>query len=556
MNKRKIFKIFLIVSFFALIIGGQKSSAIMYVGAIAEDGTRMFFTYFNPFAQYQDEYGKFRYNGTDQFIVENTVVIYQDVSIYISVNETKTVDYNITYFSMILNETTGFYDYEQYDYERRIVECSVYDFVTIDEFELPVHLDMVYIEITYLDLRFGFFHKTFTGVIVEPYTEYDLRIQALKTTLIVFSCVSIGAAVVAYGLVKKAGNFDIDWHWAFMIPLIIVNFFMIYATYIYYVSLKEMLYRFPFWVVVFIMFIMTAILLTNLFNRIKGRNYIRCDKFNTQAMTIETHMIPVDMNEKYYQEGGFKASCIRLFSLKKYDNSFNFGRFEEVEIEELVTVDDNEDKINKKADKLAGKGFILKSQTKAIEEGKKTLTFIKKQTVFEKTEVTPRWFWSPKGEASYLKAYMVKYIERENATIEIKSLWWIPSGVLCIFNLIWSFINVDMSSTLDAALKVTLWIIFGIVLLLTVGFHSIAGNYKIEVLDPHIALGIIAANTHLLTAEKDAETIADLKSRIQKLKTTKYIDSLEEGEKQTIETIDAIMNFLEHGVKPNLEEVR
>lgn len=559
MNKQKLFKVLLIVSFFALVVGGitQKSQAeITFIGSMAEDGTRMFFTYFNPFAQYLDEYGKFRYNGTEMFIYENTVITYQELFIYITVNETKTVDYNITYYSMTLNETTGFYEYKQYDYERRLVECSVLSAYTKDTKELPVHLEMVYIEITYLDLRFGFFHDTFEGVIEDTFTEYDLRMQNLKTALIVFSCITVASAVVAYGLVKKAGNFDIHWNWAIMIPAIAINLFLIYATYVTYFSFKEIFYRFPFWAVILMLFFMATILFTHFLNRIKGRNYIRCDKFNTQAMNIDTRMIPVDKNEKYYQESGFKASCIRLFSMGRYDNSFNFGRFEEVEIEETITVDNNQEAINKKVEKLAKKDFLLKSQMDAVEEGKKILVFVKKQLVFEKTEITPRWFWSPKGESSYRKAYMVKHIRREDARIEIKSYWWLPSGGFGIFVLIWSFINLDIDKTLDTALKVTLWIIFGIIFLLTVGFHSIAGKYQIEVLDPHIALSIIAANTHLLTAEKDAETIVALKTKILKLNTSREIDSLEAGENQATDLFEAAMNFREFGIKPDGEDKR
>jgi len=539
MNKQKLFKILLIISFFALVVGiTQKSNAgLIYIGAMAEDGTRMLFTYFDPFAQYMDEDGNFKYNGTDQFIIENTVIEFQEISVYISVNASKTIDYNITYYNMYLNQTLTeqygqkVYDYEKYDYERRIVECSIYDFFTIDEFELEVHLDMVYIEITYLDLRFGFYHKTFEAALPPDIeTLWDARLEAIKTAFTVFGVVVVIGGLTAYALISKAGNFDLHWSYAVLIPVVIVNVFMIYATYFHYFSLKEMVYRFPYWAIIFIMYCTSTLILINLFNAIKGRKAIRCDKFDTKSMTVETHIIPVDQDEAKYMEFGIKASCIRLFSGKRYDNSLNFGKFDEEPSDHYAVVSDNEEVINKKVEQMEKKDYIYKGIMPA-ELGSVKLHFIKIKLVFKQSELVPRWFWTPKNRAGFLKGYLVKHIVTRDATIEIKSLWWLPSGGFCLFNLIFGFVYQNKSETLDNALKVSLWIVFGIILLVTVGYHSIPGKFEIEVLEPHIAIAIIKASEHLQKSEKDAKDIKVLQERIYELEGKFNVDILKAAEK-------------------------
>ncbi|MCG3256576.1 MAG: hypothetical protein KAU62_10835, partial [Candidatus Heimdallarchaeota archaeon] len=392
-----------------------------------------------------------------------------------------TVDYNITYYHMYLNETLSkeygqdIYDYEQYDYERRIVECSVYDFLTIDEFELPVHMAMVYIEVTYLDLRFGFFHKTFEAVLPPPIqTMWDLRIEAIKTAFIVFAIVVVVGGLTAFGLISKAGNFDLHWSYAVLIPLVIFNVFMIYATYFYYISYKEMLYRFPFWAIIFIMYCVSTLILINLLNAMKGRKTIRCDKFDTKSMTVESHIIPIDQDEMKYMEYGFKASCIRLFSGKRYDNSLEFGKFDEEPTDIFIVISDNEEMINKKVEQMEKKDLIYQGLMPA-EPGSVKLHFIKLNLVFKQSELSLRWFWTPKNRAGFLKSYHIKHVVNRDATVEIKSLWWLPSGAFCLFNLIFSFVYQNVNATLDNALKVSLWIVFGIILLVTVGYHSIPG---------------------------------------------------------------------------------
>jgi len=562
MNYKKELRLFLVLSYvFMLIFATSQTvnSDISFVGKLAEDGTRLYFTYWNPFAQVVSPSGQILYNGSEMIIYEGSTVTYQEVYVYFAFSNSTTKEclYNMTFYYTFYNETAEriMTENEPYENLRRVVISQGADYVK-DTINLPVHEQLVYIEVNYLNIRFGFFHKTFEGVIPQEYTEYDMRWQALKNTLWVFLTVVLAGGLTAFALVQKAGNFDLGWHWAFMIPLIIFQGFLFYATYLFYVSLKELVYLFPYWAVLFTAFAMTVVILVNLFNTIRGRSYIRCDKYDTKGMTVETHMIPVDRNETKYMEEGFKASCIRLFSLKnrKYENSLQFGTFSNVEIDHYVEVSDNQDKINKKVEKLKGEGWIYKGAIASDQEGKKELHFIKNQQVFEPSDVTPRWFWTPKGRGYFTKSFMVKHLEPTRATINIRSLWWLPSGSLCVFNLLFGFLYQDENRTLDSALKISLWVVFGILFLFTVGVHSVAGGYQIEVDDSHVAMSIVSACSHLNQAKVDGETIAELKANIEKLRTTRYIDALAEGERQSSSMIKAVMHYVENEIIPELEE--
>ena len=559
--KRK-YKYLIIFSYIFLVLFSSirtTQSDLNFGGKLAEDGTRLYFTYWNPFGQVVAPSGQVLYNGSEEIIYEGGTVTYQEVFVYFAFSNSTTKEclYNMTFYRTFYNETMEQYmtETDPYNNERRVVISQGSDYVK-DTINMPIHQKPVYILFQYLNVKFGFFHITFEGVIPDEYTEYDMRMVALKNTAIVFCVIVLGGGAMAFGIVKKAGNFDLGWHWALIIPMIIFNGFLFYATYLYYVSLKELLYRFPYWAVIFVAFIMTVIIWINILNKVKGRNYIRCDKFDAKSMTVETYDIPVDKNETHYQEEGLKASCIRLISKgnHKYDQSIQFGTFKEVDIDHYETVVDNQDKITKKVNKLQQEEWIYKGAIASEQEGKKELHFIKTQVVFEPSEVVPRWFWTPRNRAFISKTYMVENIQHTRAKANLKSPWYIPSGIFCLFNLIFGFVYRNPDKTIDSALKVSLWIAFSIIILVTLGFQSTAGGFQIEVSESHKALGRISACSHLNQAELDAETIAQLKSDIEKLKTTRYIDALKEGERQSANYLDATIHYVENEIIPLLEE--
>ena len=242
-------------------------------------------------------------------------------------------------------------------------------------------------------------------------------------------------------------------------------------------------------------------------------------------------------------EKGLKASCIRLVSAKGYENSIQFGSFQESEVIERVAI--KSDKVDSKAEEFAKKGFTVEISKAETEEGYTQLILSKKVEIFKETELVPRWAWKRKTK-HVLQEYICTKVKPHKAHVKLKSWGWTPSGIFASIALILSFVYNNPQRSVDLSLKLTLWIAVGVFFLITLGYHSIAGKYEIEVCEPHIALGILKANMHLLTAEKDAQTIATLKDELFRLKASRQIDSMSEGEKMSAILIDEMLAFIDN----------
>ena len=104
-------------------------------------------------------------------------------------------------------------------------------------------------------------------------------------------------------------------------------------------------------------------------------------------------------------------------------------------------------------------------------------------------------------------------------------------------------------------MKGILWIIIGIIVLVTAKFNSITGRYDIEVLDMHVAKAIVEAQYVTAKAENDAKVILELKDRIIELENKMEISTLDDAKKIARPYVRELRTrvFWEHKKKPEEE---
>ncbi len=514
------------------------------IGKVAEDGTRLVLSYYDPYIDWIDENNNFQ-DGAERPLIENSIIEYQELYVYLLFGNstTKDFDYNITYSSIYYNETLDEYiPIKILDIIGRTIRAEG-SYHVKDIIEMPVHVNLTLTEIKYLNLKYTFFHQTSEIVRERQYTGYELHLEALKQTGISFLITALGGVSLAFAVMLKAGNFDFEFSYVMILILSLGYVFLIITQYVYYISIRVALFYLPEWALWVVGFILTFCLALEFMNKLRKRKYWRCAVYDVKAMTVEPHLIPLSQDETQFMEKGLKASCIRLVSAKGYENSIQFGSFQESEVIERVAV--KSDKVDSKAEEFAKKGFTVEISKAETEEGYTQLILSKKVEIFKETELVPRWAWKSKTK-HVLQEYICTKVKPHKAHVKLKSWGWTPSGILASIALILSFVYNNPQRSVDLSLKLTLWIAVGVFFLITLGYHSIAGKYEIEVCEPHIALGILKANMHLLTAEKDAQTIATLKDELFRLKASRQIDSMSEGEKMSAILIDEMLAFIEN----------
>lgn len=538
----------LLVALFAVSLSVSLVNTDMaIIGKVAEDGTRLVLSYYDPYIEWIDENNQFQ-DGAERPLIENSIIEYQELYVYLlfAKSTTNDFDYNVTYSTIYYNETLEQYvTTEILDSVGRTIRADG-SYHVKDIIEMPVHVNLTLVEIKYLNLRYVFYHKTSDIIRERKYSGYELHLAALKQTGISFLITAIGGVSLAFAVMLKAGNFDFEFSYVMIFILLLGYIFLIITQYVYYISIRVALFFLPEWALWVVGFILTFCLALEFMNKLRERKSWRCAVYDVKAMTVEPHMIPLSQDEKQFMEKGLKASCIRLVSTKGYENSIQFGSFQETEVIEKVAV--KSDKVDSKAEEFAKKGYTVEISKAEAQEGYTELILSKKVEIFKETELVPRWAWKSKTK-HVLQEYICTKVKPHKAHVKLKSWGWTPSGIFACVALILSFVYNSPQRSVDLSLKLTLWIAVGIFFLITLGYHSIAGKYEIEVCEPHIALGILKANMHMLTAEKDAQTIATLKDELFRLKASRQIDSMTEGEKMSAILIDEMLAFIE-----NLEE--
>jgi len=559
LRNKIIFSMFVFMICFSIALAGTRTSA--NVGKLARDGVRVYITVFDPF------YEAYTYNRTNKIegyeipVEDGNYIEYRDLFIYFLFpgptyrNLTFTIffEYERTYYNETEKREITYYEP---DFNETLSLLCAGGSETYYQYKLPDYREKVHIRVIYLNVVYQFYYLTSDLVTENVWYGFQWKVEVFKQIMKTFAIVVVIGVAGAGLLSTKAGIFDLHWTWAFILPLLVLDIFLLYAEYVYQAGLKEAFYRFPIWAVYFMMTTVTLLISINVFNKVKGQKYFVVSKYDTTAVSINSARIPVDKDEKNFLEPGFKASCIRLFSSSKsnrYANSFRIGTFKEIELEESIELK-KEGKKQRKIASLEKQGYSFKRKETSL-DGTVTLIYTKKDLLFEETDVSPRWFWNPKGYSNFLKEYWVKNMRLTRASINTWSPTWLPAGILCIFNLIFNFfITNNKNATLDASLKISLWVLFTIFFLWAVSYNSQPGYWEIEVLHPHIAFSIVEAQIELARAEKDAETIRKLEDRLIELENKFKVEVVLEADKIATGFIRDFRNVVAWK-KPDIEEV-
>lgn len=501
------------------------------IGKMANDGTRIIITYWNPFAEIIGPDRSYHREGAELPLIEEALLEYNELFVYFvfAGPVQKNITYTYYYYDRKYNTTLKEFEYVLYANETRKVAALGMDYC-VDEVELPFHEEEEGVKIVYRNIEFFFDHKTSKAVETTILTGYHFKIQTIWNLLQTFGiCVCVGGGLAGY-VSRKTQHFEFHWSYAILIPAIVFDGYLLYAEYVHYISLKELFYLFPTWAIYFIFTFVSVVIFINIFNKVKGLKIFRCAIYDTTGVEVEAHNIVMDKDEKMWLETTTIGSLIRLFSPKsRFENNFQIGKFTEREQSETLVVDSKD--VQTTITSMKNAGWRFKGKKDAL-EGKVELVFVKASDEFEQKHVTPRWYWAAKGDTrNLLKEIWCKKIVRKKSSM-VKKPWVLGvGGSLAVINLIVNFVLGSKEGMLSGTLKVFLWILFSIIIMATFSYNAVPGTIQIQPLDPHMAQSIVESQQILYKAEQDAKIIVNLKNELIDLRTEKAMDTLEEADK-------------------------
>ena len=548
------FSVFVFLSLFFIsffLNGPTTAKADDLIGKVASDGTRMVVKYWHPFIKVRNATG-YPIEGFWFEVPEGYLIEYPDMQVIMAFAgpSYKIFNYTIEYFHIYYNQTAEIYQYTRYETVNRSIS-AMGNYEGKDEWELPNLQEKIHVVITYENIYWQFDYKLAELIQEQEYSLFQLKFNDLKTFINIFLILVLGGGLVAGGIIKKAGRFDVELLWALIIPLGAGDFFLLWAESAFDGSYKEAFFAFPTWGIYAIFFICSLIVWLWVLNKAIGVHYVDVAVYDTTGMLHDSDRIPTDKSHKYLLEAGFFKALIRLFSRRKQFIRFRKGSFKEITIPKDVIVRASDD-IDAIINQMKSVGFIFLGP-KNLPDGTIKLSFSKTDLEFEETAVCPQWAWNPTG-TSVADQYWCKHKYYEQSRVEV-NWWWLPAGILTGANIFFTIFFKGPKEGYGPLLKGILWIIIGIIVLVTAKFNSITGRYDIEVLDMHVAKAIVEAQYVTAKAENDAKVILELKDRIIELENKMEISTLDDAKKIARPYVRELRTrvFWEHKKKPEEE---
>jgi len=524
--------IVLFFSFFAMSFFLSGPTAVQpvqadLVGKVASDGTRVVVKYFHPYITVRNNTGD-SIKGWWFEVPEGYLIEYPDMQVIMlfAGPSYQTFNYTVEYFHMTWNATSEEYIYDKYETLNKSISALGNSEVK-DEFELPNIQEKIHVVISYENIFYQFNYQLAELVIEREYSLFELKFNNLLTFLLVFASLVVGCGAIAYGLVKKAGRFDLDYTWAFLIPSIAADIWLIIAEMNFDGSYKEAFYALPSWVIYGTFAISSTIVWIYILNRIIGIHYVSVAVYDTETMEHDSHDVPVDKDHKFLLEPGFRAAIIRLFSRRKTFIRFRKGSFREITIPQKVIVKSSDD-IGEKIEMMRNLGYTPVGQLPNV-DGTITLNFTKQELDFDEKALCPQWPWRKRG-TSVADQYWCKHKVYTQTTFQPKMKFWVPAGLLTVANMFFT-VFWRPADIYGPIFKGVLWFVIGLGILLIFKYSAVPGRYDIEVLDMHVAKSIVEAQYITAKAKKDAEAILLLKDRIIELENRMKHETLDNGYK-------------------------